>query len=71
MVPVPLAGLGVVASAVLLVILLGQRAEVWSGATDWSSLITWLQWLPVAVFEIALALWLIVKGMRAPGPRAG
>jgi hypothetical protein len=29
-----------------------------------------LVWLPVGVFEISLALWLIIKGVRTPAKRA-
>ena len=56
MVPVWLAGLGVIASAVVAVALPLQATEVLTG------LVTRLMWLPVAVFELVLAGWLIVKG---------
>lgn len=66
MIPVALAQLGVWASVLLVVLLLVQRAGLFGGAINWSSPITWLVWLPMLVFEVALALWLIVKGVAAP-----
>jgi uncharacterized protein DUF4386 len=56
MVPVWLAGLGVVASAVVALGLPLQLMEVLPG------LVAQLIWLPVAVFELVVAVWLIVKG---------
>ena len=35
-------------------------------AWGWSSPVTWLVWLPMLVFELALAFWLVVKGVAAP-----
>jgi len=64
MVPVWLAGLGIIASAVVAVALPLQATEVLTG------LVTRLMWLPVAVFELVLAVWLIVKGVAAPHPEA-
>jgi len=61
--PVWLAGLGVIASAVVAVALPLQVTEVLTG------LVTRLMWLPVAVFELVLAVWLIVKGAAAPEVR--
>lgn len=66
MIPGALAWLGVLASAGLVGLLLVQRAGLFSGAANWSSSITWLVWLPMLVFEVAFALWLIVKGVAAP-----
>ena len=56
MVPVWLAGLGVVGSVVVALGLPLQLMDVLPG------LVAQLIWLPVAVFELVLAVWLIVKG---------
>ncbi len=69
MIPVALAQLGVVASVFLVVILLLQRAGLFGGAVNWSSSVTWLLWLPMLVFELTLAAWLILKGVAAPAQR--
>jgi hypothetical protein len=66
MIPVPLAWLGVIASALLVVILPLQVAGVFGGPMAWSDSITWIVWLPALVFEIALALWLLIKGVAVP-----
>jgi hypothetical protein len=63
MVPVWLAGLGVVASAVVALGLPLQLMELLPG------LVAQLMWLPVAVFELVLAVWLIAKG-AAPSEAA-
>lgn len=58
MIPVPLAWLGVVGSALLVVGLPLQLAGFLSGP------VTQLMWLPVAVFELTLGPWLLIKGVR-------
>ena len=63
MVPLWLAGLGVIASAVVAVALPLQVTEVLTG------LVTRLMWLPVLVFELLLAVWLIVKGVATEEAR--
>jgi len=63
MIPVALAWLGVVGSALAVAILPLQLAGLITGP------ITQLVWIPVALFEITLAFWLIVKGVAAPKPR--
>ena len=69
MIPVALAWLGVFASALLVVILPLQRAGLFGGPMKWSGSVTWLVWLPALVFEVALALWLIIKGVAMPAQR--
>ena len=69
MIPVALAWLGVVASVLLVVILPLQRAGLFGGAVNWFSSVTWLLWFPMLVFEVTLAVWLIVKGVAAPVQR--
>ena len=66
MIPVALARLGVLASVFLVVILPLQRAGLFGGSTNWFSAVTWLMWLPMLVFEVTLALWLIIKGVAMP-----
>jgi hypothetical protein len=56
-----------VASGPLVVLLLIQRAGVSAGASNWSSSITWIVWLPLLAFEPGLAAWLIVKGVADSG----
>lgn len=64
LIPVMLAWLGVIASALLVVILPLQLVGLFGGTMSWASSVTWLIWLPMLVFEVALALWLIVKGIN-------
>ena len=66
LVPAWLAWLGVVASVLLVVVLPLQLGGVFvGGALSWASAITWLVWLPMLVYEVTLAGWLIVKGVAA------
>jgi hypothetical protein len=60
LIPAWLAWLGVVGSALLVLVLpLELRGFVEAGALQ-------LVWLPVAIFELVLAAWLILKGTAAP-----
>jgi len=56
-VPAPLAWLGLVASAVLVVALPMQLAGI---------AVTGFIWLPAALFEASVALWLLIKGAAPP-----
>ncbi len=83
MIPAALAWLGVLGSVLLVVILPLQRAGLFGGArqgqpnlaeqdtpaVNWFSSVTWLMWFPLLVFELTLAVWLIVKGVAAPVQR--
>ena len=69
MIPVALARLGVVASVLLVVIISLQHAGLFGGKASWSGGVTWLTWLPMLVFEMTLAVWLLVKGVAAPASR--
>jgi hypothetical protein len=69
MIPVALAWLGVLASVLLVVILPLQLAGLFGGSANWFSAVTWLMWLPMLVYEVALALWLIMKRVAAPATR--
>jgi hypothetical protein len=64
LIPVMLAWLGVIASALLVVILPLQLVGLFGGSMSWASSVTWLIWLPMLIFEVAMALWLIIKGIH-------
>jgi hypothetical protein len=66
MIPTGLARFGLAASVLLAAVLLLQRARLLGAVTDWSSSITWIASLPVLVFEVAFAGWLLVKGVAPP-----
>jgi hypothetical protein len=66
MIPIALAWLGVIASGALALILPLQLAGLFGGSMSWSASITWLVWLPMLIFEVTLALWLILKGVITP-----
>ena len=68
LIPVALAWLGVLASVLLVVVLPLQLAGLLGGPTSWSASVTWLVWLPMLVFEVVLALWLLIKGIAMPTP---
>ncbi|HVS81742.1 MAG TPA: DUF4386 domain-containing protein [Pyrinomonadaceae bacterium] len=62
-IPVPLAWLGVLASVLLVVALpLGLVGVI---------RVPFLLWIPMLVFEVAFALWLIIKGVKMPASRSG
>jgi hypothetical protein len=69
MIPVALAWLGVLASALVVVILTLQLLGLFARGGGWSSAVTWLIWFPMLVFEVTLALWLLIKGVATPTPR--
>ena len=69
MIPVALAWLGVFASILLVVILPLQLAGLLGGPANWLGPITWFMWIPMLVYEVALAMWLMIKGVAAPPPR--
>ena len=69
LIPVALAWLGMLASVLLVVILPLQLAGLFGGPMAWSASITWLVWLPMLVFEVVLALWLLIKGVAMPAAR--
>jgi len=62
LIPVQLAWLGVIASLILVVGLPLQLAGLLGGP------IAALMWLPMALFEIPLGFWLIIKGVSASTP---
>jgi hypothetical protein len=66
MIPAPLAWLGVIASVLLVVLLPVQLA---GAVASFSGLVGWLMWMPMLVFELVFALWLLIKGVAAPVAR--
>ena len=64
MVPVSMAWLGVLASGLLTVVLPLQLAGFSTGPVT-----GYYQWLPALVFQVALALWLLIKGVATPATR--
>jgi hypothetical protein len=62
MIPVGLAWLGVIASALLVMLLPLQIAGFFGGPGAWSSPVTWAVWSPLGV-RTSLAVWLINKGV--------
>ena len=64
LIPVALAWLGVGASVLLVVGLPLRLVEVVSGS------VAQLLWLPMALFEIPLGFWLLIKGVRPATARA-
>ena len=63
LIPTVLAQLGVIASLLLVVILPAQLAGILGGPMSWASSLTWLVWLPMLIFEILFAFWLMIKGI--------
>ncbi len=60
MIPVWLAWIGVIGSALLIIALPLQLTHVLGGV------VTQLMWIPVAIFELVVAVWFIVKGVASP-----
>jgi hypothetical protein len=61
-IPVALAWIGIIASALLVIMMPLQLAGLIEG--------TMLVWIPMIFFEVPLAFWLIVKGIRTAEVRA-
>ena len=70
MIPAGLAWLGFVSSLLLVVLLPMQLAGYFGGPRNWSSPVTWAVWLPLLVFELTFAVWLITKGVAMPMQKA-
>jgi hypothetical protein len=62
LIPAWLAWVGVIGSALVLIVIPLELAGLAGGPA------TQVVWLPVAVFELVLAFWLIFKGTAAPSP---
>ena len=69
MIPIALAWLGMIASALLVLLLPLQLAGFFGGPGAWSSPVTWAVWLPLLVFELTLGVWLITRGVAVPARR--
>jgi hypothetical protein len=65
LIPVPLAWLGVVASLILVVGLPLRLVDAIGGT------VTQVMWLPMAVFEIPLGFWLLIRGVRPTASALG
>jgi Domain of unknown function (DUF4386) len=63
MIPVALAWLGLIASVLVVIALPLQMAGVLPGS------VVQVLWIPMAAFEVPLAIWLIVKGAALPRDR--
>lgn len=64
LIPARLAALGAIWSSLLVGQLTLQAAGMFGGKTNWNSPVTWAIWLPLLVFELAFAGWLLVKGVN-------
>ncbi|MBK9601948.1 MAG: DUF4386 family protein [Anaerolineales bacterium] len=69
LIPTWLGQLGVVASALLVVILPAQLAGLFGGTMSWASSMTWMVWLPMLFFEVIFAFWLMIKGIAQSAPQ--
>jgi hypothetical protein len=67
-IPATLGWLGLVASALLVVFLPVQMAGYFGGPGSFRTMASWAAWLPMLVYEVALALWLIIKAVPEPVP---
>ena len=65
-IPRMLAGLGIVAS--LLVAIVSPAILAFPSLAD---IVTPAYFAPIFIFEVAVGLWLVIKGMRAEGNNAG
>lgn len=61
LIPAALAMLGLVSSAALSMLVLLQTGGLFGGRMSWSSPVTWFVWLPILIFELAFAFWLLTR----------
>lgn len=59
LIPAALAWLGYVSSFALAALIILQTGGMFGGRMQWSSPVTWLVWLPVLIFELTFAAWLL------------
>jgi hypothetical protein len=69
MIPVALAWIGLIASILFAMLLLLQVDGFFGGPRNWSSPVTWALSLPLLVFQLALAFYLLAKGVATPTPK--
>jgi hypothetical protein len=60
-IPAVLAMLGLVSSAALSLLVLLQTGGLFGGRMSWSSPVTWFVWLPILIFELTFAFWLLSR----------
>jgi hypothetical protein len=65
LIPATLARLGLAASVLLVISLVLQRTGLLAGGGNWGSNITWIASLPMLVYELTFATWLLTKGVSA------
>jgi hypothetical protein len=65
-IPASLGWLGFASSAALSALLLLQFGGLFGGRMNWSSPVTWFVWLPVLIFELAFAAWLLAGRVTVP-----
>ena len=63
LIPNALAMLGLVSSAGLAIVILIQIGGLLGGPMSFRSPITWAVWLPMLIFELSFAAWLLTKGV--------
>jgi hypothetical protein len=68
MIPAPLGWLGVLASALIVVVFPFQLAGL-VNRVGWFATVARVMWYPMMMFELILAAWLLIKGVAAPAPR--
>ena len=62
-IPAALAWIGLASSFALSALIVLQSAGMFGGRMNWSSPVTWFVWLPVLIFELAFAAWLLTRGV--------
>jgi hypothetical protein len=75
LIPRALAWLGLLSSAFVVALQFLQAGGMFGGKTNWASPLTWAAWFPLLIFELAVAVWLLTRGVSpraaagvSPGP---
>src|SRR4030095_1994322 len=61
LIPAGLALIGLVSSAALSLLVLLQTGGLFRGRMQWASAVTWVVWLPVLIFELSFAFYLLTR----------